>query len=491
MTKLKKVSDSVHCSESGSADTVFMFPGQGVQYIGMAKELYEIEPVFRDEITRSACILKETVNYDLIDVLFYSDNYEESQRFISETQNTHVALFAVEYATAKLLMNWGIVPSAMIGHSIGEYVAACISGVMTLEAALMLVAERGRIIQSLPKGSMLSVNMSAQEAMKYCGDNISLAVENTDTLTVLSGKTDDINNLAVALGEKTPCRVLHTSHAFHSFMMRQGAEQFRKALKNVSFHEPQIPYISNVTGGWIKPEDVFDPEYWIGHMTGTVRFRDGAIKLKDTKCRYFFEVGPGNTLSVFMRQNLHGSENVAVFDTIKAAKEAGGDLAYLLNTLGNAWAKGLRFDLNAFYKADALCKISLPGYPFDSTAYWIGAHYTGERTVNPIPLGEKESSDTPPQERADVSTKYVQPDNDLEKSLTEILEEVMGIHPIGVTDNFIELGGHSLIAAQVISRIRDMFGLEINLKQFMDNPTIRQVADAIFDQIASSSDGDE
>ncbi|WP_346836051.1 type I polyketide synthase [Paenibacillus polymyxa] len=491
IAKLEKAPECVRSMEGSSSGVVFMFPGQGVQYIGMAKELYETEGVFREEAVRCASILKELIHYDLIDFLFHSNGNEENQQFISETQNTHVAMFVIEYATAKLLMNWGIVPAAMIGHSIGEYVAACLSGVMDLKTTLRLVAERGRIIQSLAKGSMLSVHMSAEEAMKYCGDHISLAVDNTDTLSVLSGETDEILLLAEALDENTPSRILHTSHAFHSFMMREGEEAFRNVLKTVDFHSPNIPYISNVTGDWVGLEDVSDPEYWISHMTGTVKFREGTLKLKDNNFRFFFEIGPGNTLSTFMRQNLKDTESISIWSTIQDANHAGGDSTYLLNTLGKAWTLGLRFDINAFYEAEDLYKISVPGYPFHSTPYWINARLTGQKPAPNVPLEEKASEDELPEDRTDLSTSYIPPDNDLEKILKEILEEVMGIRSIGVTDNFIELGGHSLIAAQVISRIRDMFGLEISLKQFMDNPTIREVADTIFDELASLSEDEE
>jgi acyl transferase domain-containing protein len=490
--KLEKAAENVnYCDNKGGI--VFMFPGQGTQYIGMAKELYNTIEVFRDEMDYCSRFLKDIIHYDLCEVLFKKEPNEENQKFLLETQNTHVALFSVEYALAKLLIHWGLKPSAMIGHSIGEYAAACISGVMDIETALTLIAERGKIIQSLPRGSMLSVNLSAEEAKKYCNDKISLAVENTNKLTVLSGETEAINELAQKIGEKSKCSILHTSHAFHSYMMKAGAEQFRLVLSKIKFNEPNIPYISNVTGDWIKKEDITDPEYWIKHLTGTVKVREGSEKFKGGKERYFFELGPGNTLSTLMRNNLNGVNNILFFNTVMSAKNPGDDVVYLYDSLGKAWSNGMDFDVNKLYEHESLKKISLPTYPFEKVSYWIDEIAISENAMNEnAEMKAEQKDDTDGMDVTDkninYSSSYVAPENEIEKILVDMLEEVIEIHPIGVTDNFIEIGGHSLIASQIISRIWESFSIEVKMAQFMDRPTIRQVAELIYEELLNDDE---
>ncbi len=489
INKLDKVSESVHCCNDDLSGIVFMFPGQGSQYIGMVRELYEKVEYFKNEIDHCSNFLMKIIGYNLCEVLFKSEPNEENQKFLLETQNTHVALFSVEYALAKLLMELGIKPSAMIGHSLGEYVAACISGTLDLESALTLVAERGRIIQGLPKGAMLSVNLCAKEAEKYCNERISLAVENTSKLSVLSGDIDAINELAEKINGEIQCRILHTSHAFHSHMMNAGAEQFRIALRKVKFKEPSIPYISNVTGDWIKKEDVMDTEYWVSHLVKTVRIREGAEKFIYSKERCFFEVGPGNTLTIFMRNNLYGVNNALFFDTINNAKNAGNDMAYLLNTLGKAWLHGMSFNVDRLFKEDNLKRISIPTYPFERESYWVGEVVTNQTEDTKVQQEhEANDGDKLLNNRINSLSQYVAPDNELEKTLANILEGIMGIHPIGVTDDFFELGGHSLIASQVIARIWENFGLELNMTQFMDRPTVRQVADLIYEELTKEEE---
>jgi acyl transferase domain-containing protein len=485
--KLERITDFVNLSESRES-IVFMFPGQGTQYIGMAKELYERVGAFRKEMDYCSDYLKGKLHYDLCEVLFHRASTEENQNFLSETQNTHAALFCVEYALAKTLIHLGIKPSAMIGHSIGEYAAACISGVMELETALTLIAERGRIIQGLRRGSMLSVNLSAKEAEKYCNSRICLAVENTNKLTVLSGETEDIEELAERIGKEIGCRILHTSHAFHSRMMEEGAQQFRAVLKNIQWKEPQIPYISNVTGEFVKLEDIKDPEYWIKHLTGKVRFREGAEKFKVGKKCTFLEVGPGNALTSFMRTNLHGEPETLFYNTIGGAKDAGDAVLYLLQTIANAWTQGHSLDVERIYEEGCYRKVSLPTYAFERESYWIN-EIQPEDSVEAI-IEQKEENDSKKEQeyKRNDASNYVAPENELEEMLVEILEEVMELHPIGVTDNFIEIGGHSLIASQVISRIWEKFGIEIKMSQFMDRQTVRQVADFIYEQLLDENE---
>ncbi|HKV08487.1 MAG TPA: beta-ketoacyl synthase N-terminal-like domain-containing protein, partial [Thermoanaerobaculia bacterium] len=261
---------------SGEAGSVaFLFSGQGSQYPGMAAELYRSEKTFRDEVDRACEILAPRLGLDLRTLLFEA----EGER-LAETEITQPALFVIEHALAGLWMSWGIRPAALLGHSIGEYVAACLSGVFSLEDALTLVAERGRLMGAMEPGAMLSVPLPEAEILPLLLPGLSIAAVNAPSRTVVAGPEPAVEELARALdGKSVKHRRLHTSHAFHSELMEPAVEPFLAALRRVRFHAPQIPFVSNVTGTWITAEEATDPGYWARHLRGTVRFADGIATL--------------------------------------------------------------------------------------------------------------------------------------------------------------------------------------------------------------------
>ncbi len=281
-----------------------MFPGQGAQYFGMGRELYERQPVFSVEVDHCAELLRSSLGVDLREIIYAHDlSPDEAAARLAETRFAQPALFVVEYALAKLWMAWGVVPQAMIGHSIGEYVAACLAGVFSLEDALRLVAARGEIMQRQPRGAMLAVSLTPREVEAFLSDRISLAAVNSPSLCVLSGTIDAIEHLERQLsGDSVICRRLHTSHAFHSAMMKPAMEEFAAEVRSVERHVPQIPYLSNVTGQWITEADAVDPSYWARHLREPVQFSHGVAALLNDPAIVLLEVGPGQTLSALAGQ---------------------------------------------------------------------------------------------------------------------------------------------------------------------------------------------
>ncbi|MEG3898425.1 MULTISPECIES: type I polyketide synthase [unclassified Microcoleus] len=356
--------------ESSDRAVVFMFTGQGSQYVNMARELYQSELIFREECDRCFKLLQPHLGLDLRQLIYPSkEETEKATQQLQQTAITQPALFVIEYALAKLLISWGIQPQSIIGHSIGEYVAACIGGVFSLEDALSLVATRGKMMQQLPYGTMISVSLSAEKVKLFLNENLFLAASNSPSLSVVSGTIEAVENLERQLAEKgIEYRQLHTSHAFHSAMMDSMIEPFVLALKKVKFTPPQIPFISNLTGTWITAAEAIDPNYWARHLRETVRFSEGIAELIKDSQLIFLEVGPGRTLTTLTKQQASGR---IVLSSLPHPKDKESDSGFLLNTLGKLWLAGVRVDWSGFYASEKRDRIPLPTYPFDRQRYWI------------------------------------------------------------------------------------------------------------------------
>jgi acyl transferase domain-containing protein/acyl carrier protein len=359
--------------EDADTAVVFMFPGQGSQYVGMARELYEAEATFREEFDECCRLLAPHLKLDLRDVMFAPDEHaEEAAHGLEQTRLTQPALFAVEYALARLWMSWGVAPRAMIGHSIGEYVAACLAGVFTLEDALALVAERGRLMQGLPAGAMLAVALPEEELKPLLGARLSLAAVNGPASCVASGPADAVEELErVLAGRGTPGRRLHTSHAFHSAMVEPVLEAFAERVRRARPKTPLLPFVSNVTGTWITTSEATDPGYWVRHLRGTVRFADGARELLAEASRVLLEVGPGQTLKQLVAQQ--GSADRVVLSSLRHPHSTRTDEALLLEALGRLWSAGVGVDWPGFYARERRRRVPLPTYPFEGRRYWAEA----------------------------------------------------------------------------------------------------------------------
>ncbi|MDZ7965814.1 MAG: beta-ketoacyl synthase N-terminal-like domain-containing protein [Nostoc sp. DedSLP03] len=355
---------------------VFMFPGQGAQYVNMALELYQVEPTFRRAVDICSEFLKPHLGLDLRNVLYPSkEQVEDATQQLNQTLITQPAIFTIEYALAKLWMGWGVHPQAMIGHSIGEYVAACLAGVFSLEDALALVAARGRLIQQLPSGSMLAVPLSEEKVQSLMGNNLSLAAVNGPSLCVVSGCKEAVNQLQNRLTEQgIDSRCLHTSHAFHSEMITPILEQFTERVRKINLKPFNIPYVSNVTGTWITDAEVTEPSYWARHLRQTVRFAEGLQELLKEPSQILLEVGPGRTLSKLANHHPNKEPEQIVLASVRHPQESLSDTALLLKTFSQIWLSGVQVDWPGFYRCEPpRRRLSLPTYPFERRRYWINA----------------------------------------------------------------------------------------------------------------------
>jgi acyl transferase domain-containing protein/acyl carrier protein len=361
-------------SRQTNVPVVFMFPGQGSQYVDMSLGLYRHEPRFRRVMDRCFDILTPLYGFDLKGVLFTGSDTSavplsrQPGEVVTDTEFAQPLLFAVEYALATLLMDWGIVPQAMTGHSIGEYTAACMAGVFSMEEALQLVSARGKAIQQAEKGAMTGVSMPEEEVHSLLEGRheLSLAAVNGPEQCVVSGTFAAIEALEKALAEQgTRFRRLHTSHAFHSAMLEPVLEDFTKKARNVNFKAPQIPYISNLSGNWISAAEAMNPDYWVRHVRETVRFGEGIGKLLQQEHALFLEVGPGRTLGSLVQQHSTVTANHRVLNLVRHPREDLDDYRYLLGRLGEMWLYGKAPDWSAFYTNQVRCRIHMPGYPFE------------------------------------------------------------------------------------------------------------------------------
>ena len=359
--------------EMDKRDVVFMFSGQGSQYVNMAAELYQIEPTFRKTVDFCSEILIPQIGCDLRHIIYpIEEPIDEAARRLSQTSIAQPALFVLEFALTELFAEWGIRPKAMIGHSVGEYVAACLAGVLSLENALELVAMRGRLIQKLPKGSMLAVELSENEVLPLIGQNLSIAAVNGSSSCVISGTDGAVNVLQEKLtAEGISYRPLHTSHAFHSEMMEPAMPLLKEYIQNVNLKPPTIKYVSNVTGTWLTDEEATDPLYWVRHLRQTVRFADGIAELLKMPDAILLEVGPGQALGTIVRRHTEKASKRVVLASLHHPKEQVSDLALLLKTLGRLWLAGVNIDWDGFYKNERRHRIPLPTYPFERKRFWI------------------------------------------------------------------------------------------------------------------------
>jgi acyl transferase domain-containing protein len=499
---------NTYLSSDQNKPVIFMFPGQGAQYENMGQQLYREEPLFRRQMDRCfeivRPIFKSSTGRNLEDILYPAANVQEQEEpAVNRTVITQPLLFVFEYSLAKLLMAWGIMPYAMTGHSIGEYVAACLAGVMSLEDALQLVCYRGQLMQELPPGAMLSVPLAEEELKPYLDDEVSVAALNTTARSVVSGSYEAVEALEERLKENgIETRRLHTSHAFHSKMMDPILETFTVRVKNTTLNKPEIPYISNVTGTWITTSDAVDPAYWAKHLRQTVRFSEGISELLKKEDALMLEVGPGKALGTFVNRHMEKKPGQLAVSLIRHPKDNAADDVFLLNKIGQLWGLGAAIDWKKYYEGEQRNRIPMPVYPFDRIAYPTTINFDalgiegvtgsdddtgGLEPGNALKAavgapGETtaDSGGSAPalQHRPALSTAYVAPGNETEKKVAAVFEEFFGIQPIGINDDFYELGGDSLNAVQLANLARQS-KIELTFQQVLVGQTIREICKTI------------
>jgi acyl transferase domain-containing protein len=480
----RRVATSV--AESPDRDVVFMFSGQGSQYPNMGLELYQSEPEFRQQVDRCAELLRPYLSLDLREVLYPEANdLEDAAQMLQQTWLTQPALFVIEYALAKLWIAWGIRPRAMVGHSIGEYVAACLAGVVSLEDALALISTRGRLMQELPGGSMLAVPLTESQIQPHLDGKVSLAVINGPSMCVVSGEHEAVREVEKRLTQSgVESRRLHTSHAFHSSMMEPILDPFAEKVRKLELGAPQIPFVSNVTGRWITADQATDPRYWADHIRQTVRFSDCLQELFQEPKRVLLEIGPGRTLCTLARQHSEFDREIIVLSSTRHPKENQSDLAFTLNTLGRLWLAGVPVDWSRFYASERRHRVGLPTYPFERRRYWIDPRQQAHASTiaAPISVAEQETDLPSSGPCLDLETSSIHSDaprNHVEQSIADIWQGLLGVNDLTIHDNFFDIGGDSLMATRLFTQIGKVFGRKLPLDTIFEAPTIAELAEVI------------
>ncbi|MBV9761972.1 MAG: SDR family NAD(P)-dependent oxidoreductase [Acidobacteriaceae bacterium] len=347
---------------------VFMFPGGGAQYAQMGFDLYHAEPVFRDHVDLCAGILHPWLGFDIRTFLYPADKGLNSSKMKQPIVGLP-ALLVTELALAKLWISWGIVPHAFIGHSLGEYTAAALAGVFSIEDALALVVTRARLFERLQPGAMAAVPLPASDVEPLLGDALSLAAVNSETQCLVSGAQAAIDDFIRRLEEdEIECRGLQIDVASHSHMVEPILEPFADFLRTLELHAPQVPYISNVTGDWITEQQATNPDYWVRHLRETVLFGPGLQKLLSSTAPLLLEVGPGHTLATLAKTTVAAGLPVT---SMRHPYDHQSDVAFLLAAAGKLWLAGVPLDWRKFYSGEQRMRVPLPSYPFEQQRYWM------------------------------------------------------------------------------------------------------------------------
>ena len=467
------------------ADVVFLFPGQGAQYAGMGRALHAAEPVFREAFDACAGAAGEVLGFDLRERVFGDDPLA-----LQPTAVTQPALFAVEYALARWWMSLGLRPAAMIGHSVGEFVAATLAGVFELADAVALVAHRGALMQAQPEGAMLSVRLSREALLARLPATLSLAAENAPAACVAAGPHDAVAAFQAQLeADGIACRALRTSHAFHSAMMEPALAPFRERVDRVRRQPPRIPLVSTATGEWLDADQAQSADYWAGHLRLPVRFSTALARVLEGPPRILLEVGPRATLSSLAQQQ------PALRSTASAAIASLGDRpqdepAAIRRALGQAWSRGAAAEPARLHRRGARRRVCLPTYPFERVRHWIDAPAPCPPAPSPatapppatvlsaaVPEGTPMSM--PPATSTDRRPQLV-------ARLKAAFEDVAGIDLADADpdSHFFELGLDSLMLTQVALHVSKTFAAKVSFRQLMgDCSSFGQLAALLDDQL--------
>lgn len=451
----------------------FLFPGQGAQHLGMGRVFYASEPRFRRVLDECSEILLPHLGLRLTDALYPGEgaDLEAATDRLKHTVLAQPAIFVLEYALADLWRSWGVEPTAMIGHSVGEFVAACQAGVFDLESGLKLLAARGRLMGELPGGGMLSVRLSESDLLVRLPEGLDLAAVNGPSLCVVAGPREELETFRAALEvDGVVAQALHTSHAFHSRMMDPVVERFAAEFAGIRLSVPDKPILSTVTGEWLTEREAADPMYWAKHLREPVRFHRSLVSLgAERPGQIFLEVGPGSTLAGLARQSLDRKSKHLAFSTCRHVKELGCDHANALESLGRLWANGVSVDWEAFYADETRRRVPLPTYPFERKRHWIDPKPltnlpTAAAAPAPEPIPEPVLVEPAMSTPASVCRREA-----IATAIRAVLTDLSGIPAEELADDasFLEQGFDSLLLTQVSKALANEFSVDLTLRDLM------------------------
>ena len=475
-------------SRTVAKNIVFMFSGAGSQYFKMARQLYEQERYFKRLMDEGFELLERKTGRDFKKIMGYTEDAATGKTLINTALYMPV-LFLVEYALARLLMRMGIQPGYMIGHSLGEYVAACLSGVFSFEDGLSIVMKRAELSETLGEGRMVSVELSAEQVRPYLTENLSIAAINTPDSCVISGPLADIKDLTGVLTlHNIPFTELKVTVAAHSAMFDAILDDYRKAFKHIPLSAPVLPFISNLSGKEITAAEATSVEYWVRHLRHTVNFLSGIHCLLEKGSANYIEIGSGGILTSFLKMHPLFQTNSLGINVLRHPKEAVNDYAFYLHALGKLWKNEVPVDWDVFNDHEKYNKISIPGYAFDKTNLRVRIDTFKQVTSggavfgagNPGVAENKTPEEAPAGSAAyDVNENYVAPETEMEAALCELWQSFLPSGKIGIEDNFFDLGGNSLKAMTMLRRIEQQYNVQVDLKDLYARPTIKLLAEEI------------
>lgn len=482
----RDLTDNFFGTRSGEAPLLtFGYCGGGAQYPGMAAALMN-EPVFSSSITASVEAFRDLLGHDLRPFLSAEARDDlELARAMQAPDIMFPALFAVQNAMGDLMESWGLSPDIILGHSNGEYAAAVRAGIMSVDAARRLVASRSSLMMQMPAGGMISLARSANELADFAAAfDLSVGAVNGPENSALSGLQAQIDLAAAEAKDRTgvPAKTLHVGAALHSHLTKDISDAFAEAVRKEDFAAPKCQWISTVTGAAMDQSKAPNVDYWVRHLTGTVRFREAAeVFLATGRATATLDLGPGRVLGDLLRQNAADTQPIVV-QAARSASESTSDDKVALAALAKVWALGADVELARFAGNSRVRKLPLPHYPWQRKRFWIDPPAQDGTGVD---LDAALSAQSKPDEEAGDSVRpvltspYVAPATETEEQLLDIWKSFLGDKKIGTADDFIELGGTSLLAIEVVNAMNQAFGITLELGVFLEAKTIAATAAAI------------
>jgi phthiocerol/phenolphthiocerol synthesis type-I polyketide synthase E len=481
------------CCSNERRPVTFLFPGHGSHAVNMTRDLYENEAVVRESIDACGELFREYFDLDLRQIIFPVAGREaEAAAYLEKAFYIQSALFVTSYALAMLWKSWGVQPDSVLGYSIGEVVAATVAGVISLPDAIRMTGERSRMMQQLPPGAMVAVALSEEELGPLIGDNLDIGAINGPKHTTVAGSHEAMEPLKRRLDQqRIPYKVVHVPHGYHSRMMDPIIHPYRDVAASVNFRPPELDFFSSLLGARATTAELSSPDYWTREAREAIRFSPAVEALAATKERIFLEVGPGQLLSKLVRSHPGVSKAHIVLSSCPSPQQAMPETCYALGTLGRLWLAGQPVNWAGVHGGERPRRVALPGYPFDRQRYWIERRNPDPNLTVVLPSVppklaleewgaariDTESSSSLPIQRA--RRQSLRPRNALEEQIVELWRQVLGIEEVDIQESFLELGGNSLMAVQLISRVRDVFGVDLPVGEFLRSPTITAMAEAV------------